>query len=161
MKLAEALAERADLDKKIAQLRERAKSAARYAEGEEPPESAFQLMTDTRTLLAHRMELIRRINLTNAETRLDRGDGHVISMTGALALRDFLNAERNLLNEVADEASPGRDPYSRRRRTELAEKTDLPVAILRTEADNLSRRFRELDTQIQQANWNTELVPEI
>ena len=160
MKLAEALAERADLDKKLAQLKDRARGAARYSEGEEPPEPALGLLDEARGLLAHKMELVRRINLTNAETRLDRGDGHVITMTAALALRDFLNAERNLLNEISTAASPeGADRYyGRRRRTELPETTDVPVARLRAEADSLSKRFRELDTQIQQANWNTELI---
>jgi hypothetical protein len=160
MKLAEALAERADIDKKIAQMRDRAKVAARYVEGEEPPESSLTLIQDTRTLLARRMDLVRRINLTNAETRLVRGDGHVITMTAALALREFILSERTLINDVCNEASPStRDMYgSRRRKTELPERTDLPVPALRVEADNLSRTFRELDSEIQQANWNTELI---
>lgn len=159
MKLAEALAERSDLDKKIAQMRDRAKVAARYLEGEEPPESSFILIQDTRELLARRMDLVRRINLTNAETRLVRGDGHVITMTAALALREFILAERTLLTDVCNEASPGKDQFlGRRRKTELPERTDLPVSHLRVEADNLGRTFRELDSEIQQANWNTELI---
>ncbi len=158
MKLAEALAERADIDKKIAQLRERAKASARYLEGEEPAESALALIGDTRQLLTRRMDLVRRINLTNSETRMVRSSG-TVTMTEALAMREFILAERMLLTDVCNEASPGKDPYGiRRRKTELPEKTDLPVSHLRAEADNLGRVFRELDSDIQQANWNTELI---
>ncbi|MEJ4107246.1 hypothetical protein V5S92_10735, partial [Corynebacterium accolens] len=34
----------------------------------------------------------------------------------------------------------------------------LPVAELRKRVDDLSKQYRELDTRIQQLNWNTELI---
>lgn len=34
----------------------------------------------------------------------------------------------------------------------------LPVAELRTQADDLARQIRELDIQIQRVNWEVELL---
>jgi len=66
MKLAEALALRADAQKRLAQLQARATAAARYQEGEEPPEDAAALLADGRELTDEIESLIRRINRTNA-----------------------------------------------------------------------------------------------
>lgn len=157
MKLAEALTLRGAQDKKIRELRVRLQNSARYLEGEEPSENAGELLSETRRLIADQAVLVARINKTNAETFLGNGSG--ITLTEALARRAMLSAEIGLLNEIADAASPGRDPYTRRRRTtELPEKTNLPVPSLRAEADGLSRTHRELDAQIQQLNWVAELL---
>lgn len=158
MKIAEALAERGDLEKKLKAVTTRARSAARYLEGEESPEDAAELLDDALDLITRRAELVFQINMTNARTEISVG-GEMMSLTEALAHRARLSEEVSLLHSIADEASPGRDPYSRgRRRTELPEKTDLPVRELRTRADRLSKQHRELDTLIQQANWSTDLV---
>lgn len=155
MKLAEALALRGDQDKKIRELRDRAKSAARYINGETPVESAADLIAETRNLLREHAKLIAQINHTNATTMLEPG----LTLTAALAERDRLSQEAGLLKDVADEASPGRDPYTRRRRvTELPEKTDLNVRNLRRESDSLARTHRMLDGRIQQMNWATNLI---
>lgn len=156
VKVAEALTERAGLDAKIKLLRARAKGAARYLEGEPPPESAQALLAEVMQLMSTRTALIARVNLTNASTFLEEN----LTVTAGIARRDLLQHQAVLLNEMINEASPGSDPYSRsgRRRAELPERTDLPVAQLRTEADNLSRQYRELDTKIQFSNWNTELI---
>lgn len=155
MNIAGALAERAALDEKIRSLQQRAKGAARYLEGEEPPENAAELLGLAVQAMTERRALISRINLTNAATELEPG----MTLTAALAQRALLSAHAALLHAIADEASPGRDPYGRgRRKTELPEKTDIPVKDLRAEADRLSREHRELDARIQQKNWNTELI---
>lgn len=154
MKLAEALAERGDIDKKLRDLRQRAKSAARYVEGEEPAENAEELLGEARKLVRNQAQLITRINLTNAVAEVEAG----VTITEAIADRNRLSEEVSLLHDIANEGSPARDPYSRgRRRVELPEKTDLPVKELRAEADRLAKEHRRLDGLIQQANWNTEL----
>lgn len=157
MKVSEALAERSDLDKKIRVTVGRAQNMARFVEGEDVPEQASELLAEARTLLARKYELVRRINMTNAQTQILGGE---MTVTAAIARRDHLNAERKIITEVIDRATPGFDAYGLRgrRRTELPEKTDLPVRDLRAEADRLSRDYRELDTSIQQSNWETELV---
>ena len=154
MKVAEALAERAALTKKIKSLRERARTAARYLEGEEPPESAVELLAEARMLLGSQARLITSINITNARTLLEPG----VSLTQALADRDRLVLEISMINDVATEAGPVKDLYRSRRKTELPEKTDLDVKELRAQADRLSKEARDLDAKIQQANWVTELI---
>ena len=158
MKLAEALAERARMDEKIHQLHERARNSARYVEGETPPESARDLLSELRAAITARANLIARINMTNATTHVDTPLGRM-SLTEALTARSKISQEAKYIREIADQASPGRDPYSRtRRKTELPEKTDLPVKEMYTEADALSKYHRELDASIQQANWVSELI---
>ena len=71
MRLAEALAERADLQRRLEQLRDRITSNARYQEGEEPAEDSSALLREAEVGFARLRELIRRINLTNS--RLDLG----------------------------------------------------------------------------------------
>lgn len=154
MKVAEALAERADLDKKLAQLIQRIKKVARYTDGEEPLEDAQELLGEARDILTRREHLIARINQTNAVAELEPG----VTITQAIARRDRLNAERNMLNELATAAGGEHDIYYGRRRSELPMKTDLRVKDMRASADRLAKSYRELDTKIQQSNWTVDLI---
>ncbi|MCK2029400.1 DIP1984 family protein [Microbacterium galbinum] len=152
MKLAEALTERADLQRRIEQLRARITANARFQEGEEPSEDANALLVDAETDLARLRDLIRRINATNA--RLDLGtDG---TMTDALATRDVLRLRHSLLADAAASAS-GNTQFPRQMRSELRQISALPVAELRANADRVAQELRELDNRIQQANWTNDL----
>lgn len=100
MKLAEALAERADATRRIEQLRARIQSNARYQEGEEPSEDAAALLAEV-TQVAERLELlIRRINRTNTAAQVGQGS----SITDALARRDVLRLRHavDLAREIRD-----------------------------------------------------------
>lgn len=153
MKLAEALTARADLQRRIEQLRARITANARYQEGEEPAEDAAALLVDADADLAQLRDLIRRINATNA--RLDLGaDG---TMTDALAARDVLRLQHSLLADAAAAASGSNDSFGRQMRSELRKISALPVAELRARADAVARELRELDNRIQQANWLHDL----
>src|SRR4029453_4843348 len=68
MKLAEALALRADAARRAEQLRARIVAGARYQEGEPPAEDAAALLTEAVEVLGELESLIRRINRTNAGT---------------------------------------------------------------------------------------------
>lgn len=152
MKLAEALTARADLQRRIEQLRARITANARFQEGEEPSEDANALLVDAETDLARLRDLIRRINATNA--RLDLGaDG---TMTDALATRDVLRLRHSLLADAAASAS-GSTQFPRQMRSELRQISALPVADLRARADLVAQELRELDNRIQQANWTNDL----
>lgn len=152
MKLAEALTARADLQRRIEQLRARITANARYQEGEEPAEDAAALIVEADAALAQLRELIRRINATNS--RLDLGaDG---TMTDALAARDVLRLQYSLLADAAAAAS-GSAGMFRQMRSELRQVAALPVAELRTRADAVALELRELDNRIQQANWTNDL----
>ena len=153
MKLAEALTARADLQRRIEQLRARITANARYQEGEEPAEDAAALLVQADADLLLLRDLIRRINATNS--RLDLGtDG---TMTDALAARDVLRLQPSLLADAAAAASGANDQFLRQMRSELRQISALPVAELRSRADAVAQELRELDNRIQQANWLHDL----
>lgn len=153
MKLAEALTARADLQRRIEQLRARITANARYQEGEEPAEDAAGLLVEADADLMRLRDLIRRINATNS--RLDLGaDG---TMTDALAARDVLRLQHSLLADAAAAASGANDQFLRQMRSELRQVSALPVAELRSRADSVAQELRELDNRIQQANWLHDL----
>jgi hypothetical protein len=153
MKLAEALIERADLQRRIEQLRSRIASAARHQEGDDPVEDAAVLLGEATTAVHELETLVRAINLTNAATRLDDGR----TMTEALAHRDALRSEHSLVSGAADAAS-GRDDGYRQLRSELRYVSSLPVADLRGRADELAKSLRELDSLVQRTNWEADLT---
>lgn len=66
MKLAEALILRADIQKNIAQLRERLMLNAKVQEGDSPAENPEELMTALAARTTAFIDLVRRINRTNA-----------------------------------------------------------------------------------------------
>lgn len=152
MRLAEALATRADLQRRIEQLRARIVANARYQEGEEPAEDAGALLDEADAALTQLRDLIRRINATNS--RLDLGEDG--TMTDALAARDVLRMRHALLADAAGAAS-GTNGAIRQMRSELRQVAALPVVELRTRADAVAVELRELDNRIQQANWSSEL----
>jgi len=75
-------------------------------------------------------------------------------LSDALADRDMLMKKRNLLAAIAARANE-RD--YRLTHTEVRMRITLPVGELQKQIDNLSRSFRELDTQIQAVNWTVDL----
>ncbi|MFD8591854.1 DIP1984 family protein [Streptomyces sp. NPDC059637] len=155
MKLAEALAERADTTRRVEQLRSRIVGNARFQEGETPPEDAAQLLAEASEALDRLETLIRRINRTNSAA--DMGpDGTV---TDALARRDVLRLRHAVVTAAAD-AAAGNDQreYGRQLRSELVILPALPVAELRAQADVLAREIRELDMRIQRTNWEVDLL---
>ncbi|QJY48280.1 DIP1984 family protein [Pseudonocardia broussonetiae] len=153
MKLAEGLALRADARRRVEQMRARIAASAQYQEGEEPAEDAAALLVEAEAALDELQSMIRRVNRTNAAADLGE-DG---TMTDALARRDVLRLRHALLGDAADAASGGGHGY-RQLRSELRRLSALPVAELRSRADRVARDVRELDTRIQRANWEVDLL---
>lgn len=155
MKLAEALALRADATRRVEQLRSRIVGAARYQEGEEPAEDATQLLGETHDVLDELETLLRRVNRTNAAVEMG-DDG---TLTDALARRDVLRLRHSIVSAAADAAAgKGERSYGRQMRSELMVLAALPVAELRAQANVLARDVRELDMRIQRTNWEVDLL---
>ena len=150
MKLAQALIERADLQRKLAQLGARLQQNAQYQEGEAPAEDPQDLLTDYRRSAAALTRLIVAIN-----HNVTPADG--TTMLAALAERDRLKAEHAMLGKVADAAMADQSRYSR---SEIRTLAAVDIRALRREADNVAKRCRELDIQIQQANWENDIAEE-
>jgi hypothetical protein len=150
MKLAEALLLRADLQKKAASLRERVVANAVVQEGEAPHEAPDELLMQAFGVLAELEDLVSRINKTNLAAKLPDGR----SLTDAIAHRDALGQKHALL--IAAIAGCRKEPerYGVR---EIKWKATLEVPKLQKQADDLAKSIRELNGNIQQANWNVEL----
>ena len=149
MKLAEALAQRADLQKRIEQMKVRLKNNAWVQEGEKPAEDPEALMQELSAMTAQLEDLICRINLTNAAPLPEGG-----SITALLARRDCLNAYTAALRDFLNEAS---STPIRAARGEIRILPTVSVKEYRKKADDLSRELRELDMRIQQLNWTRDL----
>ena len=154
MKVAEALALRADATRRVEQLRTRIVANARFQEGEEPTEDAAALLAEAGAVLDELEDLIRRINRTNAATVM----GAEGTLTDALARRDVLRGRHSVVTAAADAAAGRGQGMGRQLRSELKMLTALPVAELRSQADDLARQLRELDVRIQQSNWQFDLL---
>ena len=149
MKLAEALQERADLDRRIQQLRQRLSSNAIVQEGERPPEDPQELLAELDRCIDDLERLIGRINLTNCHTMVDGQ-----SLTSLLARRDALKLKLSAYRDLAYDASQlGR----RATRTEIKLFSTVDVKGLQKQVDAMAKELRLLDNSIQAANWNTEL----
>ena len=151
MKLAEALAERSDCQNRIEEIRKRLVRSARVQEGEQPAEDTTQLLTEAERVFARMLELVSGINRTNSRTVFDEKR----SISDAIAERDVVGKRRDFLAGIADAASTRQDRYSK---TEVRFVATVPVGKLQAEVDRLAKRYRELDTRLQELNWKTELI---
>ncbi len=151
MKLAEALLLRADMNKKLASLAERIKINCRVQDGDEPGEDPQKLMNTAFRILQEMEALIIRINRTNIGCKLPSGK----SMMESIAERDRLNSQHRLLKEAT---AAGRIENIHYSNTEIKWKSVLKVDALEKQADDLSKKIRELNAAIQEANWTNELV---
>lgn len=150
MKLAEALALRADLSTRLQSLVARAARFALVQEGSDAQESSTALITEHLRVADELEALIVRINVSNTATEVQPG----LSMTAALARRDTLRARHGMLVRIAEAASASPDRLGR---TELRAVPTVDVSALRTRADRVAVELRELDMRIQEVNWATEL----
>lgn len=151
MKLAEALALRADVQKRLAHMRTRLNQSALVQEGEQPPEQPTELLAQLEQMLAQLCELMSRINRTNLQASLPDGR----TLTDALAQRDILSLHHSIISGLADTAS---NRIERSGRSEIRKLAIVDVAALRHQVDELARQRRELDMLIQATNWATDLL---
>ena len=88
---------RADLQEKVAQLKERIKESAKVQEGDEPCDNVEELYKELDEALVQLEDLIYRINITNVQIVQD-GD----SLTRLIANRDVLSMRVKALKEVVN-----------------------------------------------------------
>ncbi|SCW49581.1 hypothetical protein SAMN02910456_01430 [Ruminococcaceae bacterium YRB3002] len=151
MKLAAALSERADIQKRIKDLAQRLIMNAKVQEGERPAEDPLELMKELESLHEQLENLISRINHTNNVTRC--GD---VYLTDLIARRDCLRSKILYLREFLKSA--GNLLGGRYSKTEIKIYSTVSVAEIQKKVDGLSKEFRELDEIIQELNWTTELI---
>jgi hypothetical protein len=150
MKLAEALILRADGQKRFEQLKQRVVRSAKVQEGDEPPEKPPELLAELERLATELVDLIQRINRTNAATEYAPGK----TLSDALAERDVLVLRREAYSVLAQAAAVTQDRYSK---SEVKFKSTVNVAEIQRQVDALAKAYRETDARIQEINWQTEL----
>lgn len=150
MKLATALSERADLQKRLSEIGVRLNNNSKVQEGEEPAEAPQELIEELDRLIVRLEELISRINLTNSKT-VHEGK----TITELLAHRDCLENKVQIMRNFRDNSS---SKVNRMTHTEIKIMSTVPVAQIQKTVDALSKELRETDEVIQQLNWTTELI---
>ncbi len=151
MKLAEALLQRKELLTKVSQLESRILQDALVQEGDEPAENPIELLAEQQAAIEELESLITRINKTNMTNKIERN----ITIADAIVTRDMLNLRRNTLERLANQA---KITQSRATKSEIKFVATVDVKEIRKECDVASKQIRELDAEIQAANWNVELV---
>lgn len=149
MKLAEALQERADLNRKIAQLKSRLSDNALHQEGEEPAEDPMELLAEINSSLSQLEDLISRINLQNSRRIVD---GKTI--TEWISRRDSLQMKLSAYDRLIEAAS-GMIHRASGREIKIVSSVD--VRSLRKDRDSIAKEIREVDNRIQRTNWETDL----
>ena len=150
MKLATALSERADLQRRISELGMRLNNNAKVQEGESPSEDPAALLSELDADFVRLEELVSRINLTNNATK---SGGK--TLTELIAKRDCLKQRISVMRSFLDCSSEKVNRYSK---TEIKIISTVNVTALQKEVDCLSKQLRETDELIQGLNWTTELI---
>ena len=150
MKLAEALALRADLVKRLEQLKIRLTRVAKVQKGDQPAEDPAALIEEYEGAATELAQLITRINITNATAM-----GGDQTLTAALAERDVLGLRQGMYRELAKAAAITQTVNTR---SEVRFRSAIPVAATQKTADRLATQLRHLDTSIQEVNWTTNLL---
>jgi hypothetical protein len=151
MRLAEALILRADAQKRIEHLKQRLLRNAKIQEGDVPAENPAELIGELDRIAAELTRLIQQINRTNAVSTLAGGT----TVSDALALRDVLAKQHAVYRDLAATATVDQTRYSR---SEVKFVSTVDVAAIQRRADDLARRYRELDATIQATNWSVDLL---
>ena len=149
MKLAECLQERADLNRRIAQLKKRLSDNALVQDGEKTLEDPVKLKKELDGDILRLQELITKINLSNAAIEIE-GE----SLTSLLARRDMLVLKIASYRDIVNEASK---MNYRARGSEIKIKAAIDVAAWQKEIDKYAKELRLLDNKIQAANWYFDL----
>lgn len=150
MKLAEALQERADLNRRIEQLRYRLSNNVLVQEGEKPLEDPAALLEELESSFTRLEWLIARINLTNCAVKVEGR-----SLTELIARRDVLSLWADAYRRLVEEASQN---THRATRTEIKILSAVDVPALQRQADDASRELRLLDNTLQATNWTADLM---
>lgn len=159
-KLAEVLVERKALQDRLARLYQRLAANAKVQEGDEPAEKPADLLEEARRILADIKRLTMQINKTNMQTALSgiTGNHEGVSLMEAIAERDRLQGERNLLEGLSNAARFEANRGYGATRNEIKWRATVDVADIQKQIDALSQSYRLLDTRIQEANWLTEVI---
>ena len=150
MRLAEALLLRSDIQKKLASLRERIGQNTAVQEGEKPSEDPNALLAQVTDIAGQLKRLVFAINEANFTGKTGKGR----TLTEALAERDVLVVRHAVVQSAASSASKPPERYGVK---EIRWVKTVDVAALQKGADDLAKEIREVNAEIQAANWQLDI----
>ncbi len=150
MKIAEALQERKDLQRKIQQLSSRISSSALVQEGETPLENPQNLIEELNKSVDRLNYLIKAINITNGSISVN--GKRIIEIISELST---LKIKLDIYRTIANEASRINERVSG---TEIKLVCAISVEDLRKQIDAMEEQYRTLDNTLQQSNWLYDLI---
>ena len=150
MKLAEALLLRADIQKKLESLKDRISKNTVVQEGEKPSENPIDLLKQSIAIIEHLRILILSINEANLRGQTNRNR----SLTAALAERDSLIYRHSLVQSAANSATKPPERYGVK---EIRWIKTVDVSALQKDADDLAKKIRDINAEIQSANWAIDI----
>jgi hypothetical protein len=152
MKLAESLQERADLNRKIEQLKMRLNNNCMVQEGEKASEDPAELLGELERAIDRLAFLMAAINKTNCMTVAEGK-----TLTQLIAEKDALNIKLIAYRDLAYEAGQN---TRRARNTEIKILPTVDIADLQKKADEIAKEIRLIDNTLQATNWTVELIEE-
>ena len=152
MKLAEALNLRSSLMKQIAELKRRLEDCVRIQEGEEPVDTAEELLKELEPKIEQLYRLVYQINLTNLQIK-DEGK----SITELLAERDALAGRIQILNGCLNRLT---ENNTRFRTDDIRYIRTVDPKFFRKKYDEASSQLRQINLRIQMLGWTNDLIEE-
>lgn len=152
MKLAEALLERADLQKTVNDLYSKLRENSVVQADDKPTEDPVSLLAELKECYRRLDEFDRRINLTNNTTVFDEGKGW--HLCDALTQRGSLDKQISNLTSLASSFVVKSNRYSN---SEIKLVATMNPSEIRTHVDHLKKERKELDRRIQALNWELPL----
>ena len=150
MKLAEALQERAELQKAISLLEERLENNATVQEGEKTAEDPNDLLAELDKAIERLEYVTTKINITNS---LVKAEG--LTLTEIISRKDCLMKKANVMLRLIRAASRA---TARATRTEIKILRTVNVADIQKKSDAMAIEIRRLNTLLQQTNWTADLI---
>jgi hypothetical protein len=168
MVLAEALAERKDIVKRIGEYDDRVIALAYVEESEDETPNQEMLVEERRQFEADldRLQVLTGWIQERNNTTFLTFEGSKYTIAHAIVLRDRLKTEHSQLSALLRKLDDGDDEYSiygRRHRRRVRTKDEIKqtqlvdARELRKQVDGTAQQMRLLDIEIQKANWSVEM----
>lgn len=151
MRLAEALIERAEIQKQNASLISRMSENAKVQEGDEPAENPLELLQRYQENMERLEYLIQKINYTNSVSIYQEK----ATIADTIAHRDSIKSKIKAYQRIASDLIISPSRYST---TEIRFVRTLDLKEMQAMIDKMSKEFRQIDTKLQELNWTTDLI---
>lgn len=138
------------MQKRLESLRDRISKNVVVQEGEQPAENPEKLLADAMRIAEEFQKMIFSINKANLSGKTARSR----SLTEAIAERDALVLKHSILNTAVNSAVKPPDRFGLR---EIRWVKAVEIKPLQDQVETLAKQIREVNIEIQAANWQIEI----